>query len=55
MMYYAFIGDAEKVRNNLTIFQQEAQLDEIMVTSHIYDPAARIHSYEVLKQAVSSL
>jgi luciferase family oxidoreductase group 1 len=55
MMYYAFIGDAEKALNNLTIFQQEAQLDEIMVTSHIYDPTARIHSYEVLKQALDAL
>ena len=49
MMHYAFIGDAEKVGAGLSIFQQETQLDEIMVTSHIYAPEARIHSYEVLE------
>jgi luciferase family oxidoreductase group 1 len=49
MMHYAFIGDAQKIGAELTIFQQETQLDEIMVTSHIYDPEARIHSYELLQ------
>ncbi len=52
MMYYSFIGDAQQVADGLTKFQAEAQLDEIMVTSHVYDPAARIHSYEVLKDAI---
>lgn len=51
MMHYAFIGDGQKVRDGLTQLQSHVQLDEIMVTSHIYDPAARIHSYEVLKEA----
>ncbi|MES2703521.1 MAG: LLM class flavin-dependent oxidoreductase [Bacteroidota bacterium] len=52
MMYYSFIGDAKKVTEGLARFQAEAALDEIMVTSHIYDPAARVHSYEVLKGAL---
>ena len=51
MMHYAFIGDAEKIGKELSYFQEQNQLDEIMVTSHIYDPNARIHSYEVLKEA----
>jgi luciferase family oxidoreductase group 1 len=53
MRYYSFVGDGQKVRDELRQFQDETQLDEIMVTSHIYDPLARIHSYEVLKQALS--
>ena len=52
MMYYSFIGDAQKVNDGFTKFQAQAQLDEIMVASHVYDPAARIHSYEVLKDAI---
>jgi len=52
MMHYAFIGDSEQVLQELTAFQQETALDEIMVTTNIYDPAKRIHSYEVLKAAV---
>jgi luciferase family oxidoreductase group 1 len=50
MMHYAFIGDAHKIKTELSYFQQQTQLDEIMVTSHIYDTDARIHSYEVLKE-----
>jgi alkanesulfonate monooxygenase SsuD/methylene tetrahydromethanopterin reductase-like flavin-dependent oxidoreductase (luciferase family) len=53
MMYYSFIGDGQKVLEGLTKFQHEAQLDEIMVTSHIYDPAARRHSYKILKSAIA--
>jgi luciferase family oxidoreductase group 1 len=49
MMHYAFIGDAEKIGDALTLFQRETQLDEIMVTSHIYAPEARVHSYELLQ------
>ncbi len=52
MMHYAFIGDRQKVSDGLTQLQNETQLDEIMVTSHIYDPAARIHSYEILKEVL---
>ncbi len=53
MMHYSFIGDAETVKHQLSAFQQQAQLDEIMVTSHIYDPDARIHSYEVVKEMLA--
>jgi len=49
MMKYTFIGDRKKISSDLAYFQGHAQIDELMVTSHIYDPQARIHSYEVLK------
>lgn len=49
MMKFTFIGDRKTVGSGLADFQQRTQLDELMVTSHIYDPQARIHSYEVLK------
>jgi len=52
MMHYSFIGDAQKVLEEITRFQMAAQVDEIMVTGHIYDHAARVHSYELLKDAV---
>ena len=51
MMLYTFVGGKDKINNELSLFQQQTQLDEMMVTSHIYDPGARIHSYEVLKAA----
>lgn len=53
MMLYTFVGGKDKINNELSLFQQQTQLDEMMVTSHIYDPGARIHSYEVLKAAQS--
>jgi len=53
MMRYAFIGDGVAVREGLRSFQETHRLDEIMVTSHIFDPTAREHSYEVLWEAVS--
>jgi luciferase family oxidoreductase group 1 len=52
MMHYSFIGDGQKVLDGITKLQAETQLDEIMVTSHIYDHTARMYSYEVLKRAV---
>lgn len=48
MMHYAFIGAAGKIREELSSFQEENQLDELMVTSNIYNLDSRIHSYEVL-------
>ena len=53
MMLYTFVGGKDKINNELSLFQQQTQLDEMMVKSHIYDPGARIHSYEVLKAAQS--
>jgi alkanesulfonate monooxygenase SsuD/methylene tetrahydromethanopterin reductase-like flavin-dependent oxidoreductase (luciferase family) len=53
MMHYAFVGDCERVGAAIRHFERETQLDELMVTSHIYDPVARIHSYEVLREAHS--
>lgn len=49
MMKYTFIGDKKRISNDLSYFQKHAQVDELMVTSHIFDTEARIHSYEVLK------
>lgn len=48
MSQYSFIGDTEKIKAELSHFQQKFQFDEIMVTGHIYDTDARIHSYELL-------
>ena len=45
---YSFVGDAQKVHTELAKFQQIFQLDEIMITCHVYDPWARIRSYELV-------
>lgn len=49
MSRYSFVGDVEKVQNGLAPFQQQFQLDEMMITTHVYDPGARVRSYELVK------
>ena len=48
MMKYTFIGAQETVKEKLQSFLNETQVDEIMVTSHIYNHPSRLHSYEIL-------
>lgn len=48
MMTYSFVGDADQVHEKLTEFQKKTDVDELMITSHIYDNQDRIHSYELL-------
>lgn len=48
MMEYAFIGDPARVKEQLAAFLEKTQVDEIMVTAHIYDNEARIRSYALL-------
>lgn len=48
MMRYSFIGSAARVKAGLEDFVQQTGVDEIMVGSHIFDNAARLHSYEIL-------
>lgn len=50
MMQYTFIGSAETVKEKLRKFLESTQVGEIIVTSHIYDHAARLRSYEILSE-----
>lgn len=48
MMHYSFIGGAATVKEGLQTFLDETGVDEIMVTSHIYDLEAKKKSYEMI-------
>jgi luciferase family oxidoreductase group 1 len=50
MMQYTFIGAPETVKEKLQAFVSQTEVDEIMITSHIYSHAARLRSYEILSQ-----
>ena len=50
MMQYAFIGGPATVKAQLQDFLDKTGVDEIMITSHIYDQAARVHSYEIVSR-----
>ncbi|RZK41929.1 MAG: LLM class flavin-dependent oxidoreductase [Pedobacter sp.] len=47
MLAVSFIGGVDKVRDDLTSFLAQTQVDEVMATSHIYDHQARLRSYEL--------
>lgn len=48
MIKYSFIGSPEKVNTELQEFINLSGIDEIMITSPIYDHQARLHSYEIV-------
>lgn len=55
MLRYSFIGSEETIQSKLTSFQEAFQVDELMITSHIYDEQARLQSYEIIKTAVDGM
>lgn len=50
MLVYSFIGSPATIKSELQQFLDSTQVDEIMVTSNIYDHAARLRSYEILAE-----
>lgn len=55
MLRYSFIGSEETIQSKLPSFQEAFQVDELMITSHIYDEQARLKSYEIIKTAVDGM
>lgn len=51
MLAYSFVGSPKKVKRELQQFIDQTQVDELMVSSSIYDHQARIKSYKLLKDA----
>jgi luciferase family oxidoreductase group 1 len=52
---YAFVGSPATVERGLRGFIETHQPQEVIVTGHIYDHAARLHSYEIAAAARDSL
>ncbi|WP_205502923.1 LLM class flavin-dependent oxidoreductase [Rufibacter psychrotolerans] len=48
MLRCSFVGNPETVKEGLQRFVDQTQVDEVIVTSSIYDHAARLHSYELI-------
>jgi luciferase family oxidoreductase group 1 len=44
------IGTVERVRSGIAAFLARTGADELMITSMIFDPAARLHSYSIVAQ-----
>ena len=52
---YTFIGNQEEITEKLKSFQEKFNVDELMITSHIFDHQKRLKSYEIIKKAKDSL
>jgi luciferase family oxidoreductase group 1 len=50
MLQYSFVGSPGTVKKQVERFVAEAQVDELMVTTMVYDHDARKRSYEILKR-----
>jgi len=46
-LVYSFVGAADTVARGVESFLEMTQADELMVSGHIFDHAARLHSYEI--------
>lgn len=55
MLKFSFIGDQIEIEKQLVSFQEKFQVDELMVNSHIFDHDKRLHSYQIIRNAVDAL
>lgn len=52
MLAVAFIGGPATLATQMRSFLAQTQIDEVMVTSHIYDHEARLRSYELFAEVL---
>jgi luciferase family oxidoreductase group 1 len=52
---YAIVGGPETVWQGLERLLADTRVDEIIVTSNVFDPAARLRSYEILAEVARSM
>ena len=50
MLACTFVGSKETLKTELQDFLDQTQVDEIMVTAHIYDHPAKLRSYEIVAE-----
>jgi luciferase family oxidoreductase group 1 len=55
MLGCSFFGSPASIRDEIQSFIEQTKVDEIMVTSHIYDQRARLHSYELFAQVMQTV
>jgi luciferase family oxidoreductase group 1 len=49
-MQYTFVGSPATVKDKLERFITQTGVDELMIVSHIYEHASRVHSYEIVAE-----
>lgn len=53
MSSVTLMGSKQSIREQLTSFQEQYNVDEIMAVSYIYDPDKQKRSYEILKEVIN--
>lgn len=48
MTLYSFVGGREKVREKMQQFLNATQVDELMITTPVFEHEARLHSYQII-------
>jgi len=51
----SFVGDQKSVRNGLISFLRNINPDELMITGHIYNHAARLRSFEIAADVLGTI
>lgn len=46
---YSFVGNPTEIKEDLSKFVDDTEINELMVVSHIYDHEARLKSYKIVK------
>lgn len=54
MLGYLFVGGPGTLKKKMQAFVDQTQIDEVMVTSHIFDHDAKMHSYKLFAEALKS-
>ena len=55
MLGCSFVGSPETIKEDIQAFINQTKVDEVMVTSHIFDHQARIHSYELFADVIKTI
>jgi len=50
MIACSFFGSPETIKEDMESFIKQTGVDEVMVTSHIFDHQARVHSYQLFAE-----
>lgn len=54
MLAISFIGPPEKLKTKLQQFVRETEIDEVMVSSNIYEHKAKLYSYQLLSEVLQN-
>jgi luciferase family oxidoreductase group 1 len=52
MLGYSFIGSVETIKKEMQAFVDGTGIDEVMITSHIFDHTAKMRSYQLFAEAM---